>query len=155
MQKNDIVKTDQGVFRILSVEENQILAIDCEKKTMPQFFPVSFFENGEILKEISFPCSSWEELSPNERKIAQKRYTMIAPAAAVVNDKQKRNSMIDYASQQFEVSKQTLRSFLCSYLVYQDIAVLAPKKKGEKPLTQDEKNIRWALNKFFGMLYCK
>ena len=149
MQNNDIVKIEAGVFRILAVDEDQVLAIDCEKKNMPQFFPVSFFEKGEVLKELSFPYSSWEELSLNERKIAQKRYTMIAPAVAVVNDKQKRNSMIDYASQQFSVSKQTLRSFLCTYLIYQNIAVLAPKKKEEKPLTQDEKNIRWALNKFF------
>ena len=149
MRKNDIVKIEAGVFRILSVDGENILAIDCEKKTMPQFFPLSFFQNGEFLDRI--PCSfpSWEELSPNERKIAQKKYTMIAAAVAVISDKKKRNSMIDYASQQFEVSKQTLRSFLCSYLVYQDIAVLAPKKKEEKPLTQDEKNIRWALNKFF------
>ena len=116
---------------------------------MPQFFPISFFEKGDVLKELSFPFPSWEDLSLNERKIAQKRYTMIAAAVAVVNDKKKRNSMIDYASQQFGVSKQTLRSFLCAYLIYQDIAVLAPKKKEEKPLTQDEKNIRWALNKFF------
>ena len=149
MKKNDIVKTEGGLFRILSIEEEKVLVIDCEKKIMPQLFPVSFFEKGEILDGI--PCSFpfWEELSPNERKIAQKRYTMIAAAVAVVSDKQKRNSMIDYASAQFGVSKQTLRSFLCSYLVYQDIAVLAPKKKEEKPLTQDEKNIRWALNKFF------
>ena len=149
MQKNDIVKIEADIFRILAVEEDQVLAIDCDKKTMPQFFPVSFFEKGEILDGI--PCSFpfWEELSPNERKIAQKRYTMIAAAVAVIADKQKRNAMIDYASTQFGVSKQTIRSFLCSYLVYQDIAVLAPKKKEEKPLTQDEKNIRWALNKFF------
>ena len=149
MRKNDIVKTDQGVFRILAVEENQVLAIDCEKKTMPQFFPLSFFQNGEFLDGI--PCSfpSWEELTQNERKIAQKRYTMIAAAVAVINDKPKRNAMINYASQQFEVSKQTLRAFLCTYLIYQDMAALAPKKKKEKPLTKDEKNIRWALNKFF------
>ena len=149
MKKNDIVKTVAGRFRILAVEEDHVLAIDCDKKIMPQFFPISFFEKGDVLKELSFPFPSWEDLSLNERKIAQKRYTMIATAVAVVNDKKKRNSMIDYASQQFGVSKQTLRSFLCAYLIYQDIAVLAPKKKEEKPLTQDEKNIRWALNKFF------
>ena len=149
MRKNDIVKMDQGVFRILTVDEDQVLAIDCEKKTMPQFFPVSFFENREILKEISSSFLPWEELSPNERKIAQKRYTMIAAAVAVVNDKPKRNAMIDYASHQFNISKQTLRAFLCTYLIYQDIAVLAPKKKEEKALTKDQKVMRWALNKFF------
>ena len=149
MRKNDIVKTETGLFRVLAIDEDQVLAIDCEKKTMPQFFPVSFFEKGEILKEISSPFSSWEELSPNERKIVQKKYTMIAAAVAVISDKKKRNSMINYASQQFKVSKQTLRSFLCSYLVYQDMAVLAPKKKEEKTLTKDQKVMRWALNKFF------
>ena len=149
MRKNDIVKIEAGIFRVLAIDGENVLAINCEKKTMPQFFPVSFFQNGEILNGI--PCSfpSWEELSPNERKIAQKRYTMIAAAVAVVSDKQKRNSMIDYASQQFSISKQTLRSFLCTYLIYQDISVLTPKKKAEKALTQDQKNIRWALNKFF------
>ena len=149
MQKNDIVKIEADIFRILAVEEDQVLAIDCDKKTMPQFFPVSFFEKGEILDGI--PCSFpfWEELSPNERTIAQKRYTMIAAAVAFVNDKPKRNAMIEYASQQFDVSKQTLRSFLCLYLVYQDMSVLAPKKKKEKELTKDQKVMRWALNKFF------
>ena len=117
MRKNDIVKTETDLFRVLAIDEDQVLAIDCEKKNMPQLFSFSFFAKGEILEEIYFPCSSWEELSPAEKKIAQKRYTMIAPAVAVVNDKPKRNVMINYASQQFKVSKQTLRSFLCSYLV--------------------------------------
>ena len=47
------------------------------------------------------------------------------------------------------VSKQTIRHYLCLYLVYQDISVLAPKQKKEKELSKDEKNMRWALNKFF------
>ena len=149
MKKNDIVKTETDLFRVLALDEVNVLAIDCEKKTMPQFFPVAFFEDGEILKEISSSFLSWEELSPNERKLAQKRYTMIAASVAVIADKKKRNAMIDYAAQQFGVSKQTLRSFLCTYLIYQDIAALAPKQKEEKALTQDQKNIRWALNKFF------
>ena len=149
MKKNDIVKTEAGLFRILAIDEERVLAIDCEKKSMPQFFSLSFFEGAEIQDEIPSTFPSWEELSPNERKIAQKRYTMIATAVAVVSDKQKRNSMIDYASAQFGVSKQTLRSFLCSYLSYQDISVLAPQRKKEKELTKDQKNIRWALNKFF------
>ena len=149
MKKNDIVKTNAGVFRILSFDGEKVLAIDYEKKSMPRFFPLSFFEGARIQEEISSSFSSWEELSPAEKKIAQKRYTMIAAAVAVISDKQKRNAMIEYASQQFDVSKQTIRSFLCSYLVYQDIAVLAPPKKKEKELTKDQKVMRWALNKFF------
>ena len=149
MKKNDIVKIDTGVFRILDIDKENVLAINCQKNIMPQYFPVSFFEKGDVLKELSFPFPSWEDLSLNERKIAQKRYTMIAAAVAVISDKQKRNTMIDYASEQFKVSKQTLRSFLCEFLIHQDIAVLAPQRKKEKELTRDQKNMRWALNKFF------
>ena len=129
MKKNDIVKTETGLFRVLSIDGKKVLAIDCEKKNMPHFFPLSDFEDGKIHEEISSSFLSWDELSPSEKKVAQKRYTMIAAAVAVVSDKQKRNAMIDYTSKQFSVSKQTLRSFLCTYLIYQDIAALAPKKK--------------------------
>lgn len=149
MNKNDLIKTESGIFRILSIEKENVLAIDCEKKTMPRFFPISFFENGEIIKNLTSDFSEWEELSLNEHRIIQKRYTMIASALAVVSDKKKRNMMIDIASKQFDVSKQTIRSLLCSYLVYQNIAVLLPQKKKEKELTKDQKNVRWALNKFF------
>lgn len=58
MKKNEIVKTANGVFRILSLENEKALAIDCEKKTMPQFFPLSFFENGEILENFPFAVLS-------------------------------------------------------------------------------------------------
>ena len=42
MKKNDLIKTDSGIFRVLSVGDN-VLAIDSEKKTMPQFFSFDFF----------------------------------------------------------------------------------------------------------------
>ena len=146
MKKNEIVKTSNGVFRILSLENEKVLAIDCEKKTMPQFFPLSFFENGYILEGLPSPFPSFEELTAVDRQIAQKRYTMIAAAVSVISDRQKRNQMINFSSKQFNVSKQTLRSYLCAYLIHQDLAVLAPKRKKEKELTQHQKNIRWGLN---------
>ena len=149
MKKNDLIKTESGIFRILSVEGNRVLAIDCEKKTMPKFHPTSSFSGGEIIDCISADFPDMEDISPADRKIAQERYTMIASAVAVLDDIPKRNLMIEKSAEQFQISKQSIRSFLCSYLVYQNIAVLAPKKTKEKELTKDQKNIRWALNKFF------
>ena len=32
MKKNDIVETPSGTFRILSLEKEKVLAINCEKK---------------------------------------------------------------------------------------------------------------------------
>lgn len=148
MKKNDLIKTDSGIFRVLSIGD-KVLAIDCEKKTMPQFFSYGFFSGGKIINCISPDYSTFDELSPAYRKIAQQRYTMIASAVSVLDDTKQRNLMLENSSKQFGISKQTLRSYLCTYLVYQDIAALAPKHSKNKELTQDQKNMRWALNKFF------
>ena len=149
MKKNDLIKTDSGIFRILSIDSNKVLAIDCKKKTMPQFFSYDFFSDGENINCLSPDYLNFDELSPADRKIAQQRYTMIASAVSVLDDVKQRNLMLDKSSKQFGISKQTLRSYLCTYLVYQDIAALAPKHSKGKELTQDQKNMRWALNKFF------
>lgn len=148
MKKNDLIKTDSGIFRVLSVCDS-VLAIDCGKKTMPQFFSYDFFNDSEIINCLSPDYPIFEDLSPADRKIAQQRYTMIASAVSVLEDVKQRNLMLDKSSEQFGISKQTLRSYLCTYLVYQDIASLAPKHSKGKELTQDQKNMRWALNKFF------
>ena len=148
MNKNNLIKTDSGIFRVLSVGDN-VLAIDCEKKTMPQFFSFDFFSDGETINYISSDYLDFDELSPADCKIAQQRYTMIASAVSVLDDVKQRNLMLDKSSKQFGISKQTLRSYLCTYLVYQDIAALAPKHSKGKELTVDQKNMRWALNKFF------
>ena len=67
MKKNDILKTENGVFRILDINEKNVLAINCQKKIMPTSFPISFFEDAEIQEEIS-SFSSWEELSPSRKE---------------------------------------------------------------------------------------
>ena len=148
MKKNDLIKTGSSIFRILSAGDN-VLAIDCNKKTKPQFFSFDFYSDGETINYISSDYLDFDELSPADRKIAQQRYTMIASAVSVLEDVKQRNLMLENSAEQFGVSKQTLRTYLCAYLVYQDIAALAPKHSKGKELTQDQKNMRWALNKFF------
>ena len=73
MKKNDLIKTESGIFRILSVEGNRVLAIDCEKKTMPKFHPTASFSGGEIIDCISADFPDMEDISPADRKIAQER----------------------------------------------------------------------------------
>ena len=78
------------------------------------------------------------------------RYTMIAPILTFIADDKMRSRLICSVSTEHGISKQTIRNYLCLYLAYLDVTVLAPKKKAdERELTQDEKHMRWALNKFF------
>ena len=150
MQKNDILKTKDGVFRILKIDGDRLLAIDCQKRTMPKFYSAELFDNAETVdNSIVVPRSDFDDLSPKERSIAQQRFSMIASAVAVVDDEKKRNEMIRHSAEMFGVSKTTVRKYLCAYLVSQDISSLVCRQKKEKELTSDQKNMRWALNKFF------
>ncbi len=149
MKKNDLLKTPNSVYRVLNFDRESVFAIDCYKKTMPKTFSLDYFKNAEPVATLFHSFKSFDKLTPSVRKVAQERYTMIAGALYVLDNTPERNRMIKKASEQFNVSKQTIRLYLCTYLVYQDLACLAPKERTEKELNIDQKNMRWALNKFF------
>ena len=75
---------------------------------------------------------------------------MIAPILPVVSNVSERSKAIRAIAVDKGISKQTIRYYLCLFLVYQNKNVLAPKRIiKEIELTQDQKNMRWALNKYF------
>lgn len=160
MQKNELYRNNNSIIRVLEIKNNAVLVIDCISKTMPQWIGVSFFEDwtkcsDETLHEITgIELQDIKTVSPEDFKVAHQRYTMIAPIIMVLTDQDKKNEMIELISTNEKISKQTLRKYLCLYLIYQDISVLIPKtKNADKQLSQDEKNIRWALNKFYFSFY--
>lgn len=146
-----LLKNENQIVRVLQTNEDKSLVIDCIKKTMPKWIDAAalsdYTECSEaVLHELTkYPVG--RELTQEEQRIAQERYTMIAGVLPFVGNEQKRSQMIEFLSE--HQSKQTIRKYLCLYLVYQEIAALAPPPKTEKALTKDEKNMRWALNKFF------
>lgn len=141
------MKKEDSIIRILDVKDDKVFVIDCIKKTMPKWYDKSFISSYEKCWEFDI---SKEDLDSNSKRIMHERFTLIAGILPFVSDDKSRNEIIRKISEQKNISKQTLRKYLCIYLVYQNILVLAPNhKKTEKELTQDEKNMRWALNKFF------
>ena len=91
-----------------------------------------------------------DSFSAESKRFIHEHYTMIAGILPFVSEERERTKVIKKIAEEKNVSQRTIRNYLCLYLVYQDISVLAPKQKsGSRALTQDEKNIRWALNKFF------
>lgn len=160
MQKNELYRNNNSIIRVLEIKNNAVLVIDCISKTMPQWIGVSFFEDwtkcsDETLHEITrIELQDIKTVSPEDFRVAHQRYTMIAPIIMVLTDRDKKNEMIELISTNEKISKQTLRKYLCLYLIYQGISVLIPKTKNtDKQLSQDEKNIRWALNKFYFSFY--
>jgi transposase InsO family protein len=89
------------------------------------------------------------DLTIDEDAICNKRYTVIAEVLPYIADQPQRNEAIAKASQEHHLTTKTIRKMLCQFLAFQDKRIFAPPPPKSKELTQDEKNIRWALNKFY------
>lgn len=146
-----LLKNENQIIRVLKAQGDKALVIDCIKRTMPKWVDDVFLSNYvDCGEDEMFDRTDYQfgrELTPNEQRIAQERFTMISGVLPFIGNEQKRSQMIDFLAE--HQSKQTIRKYLCLYLVYQDIDALAPPPRTEKELSQDEKNMRWALNKFF------
>ena len=152
--KNQLLEHDGHFVRILETHLSKVFLIDCLKRNMPEWR-----EQDELQQYVSCPEIYLQEVShiflsdisdAESRKIMYERFTMISPVLPFITDTQKRKEIIHSVSMIKGISKQTIRHYLCLYLAYQDISVLAPKQEQKKTcLSQDEKNMRWALNKFF------
>ena len=152
--KNQLLEYDGHFVRILEIHSSKVFLIDCLKRTMPEWRGID-----ELQQYVSCSERHLQEVShiflsgisdAESRKIMYERFTMISPVLPFITDTQKRKEIIHSVSVTKEISKQTIRHYLCLYLAYQDISVLAPKQEQKKTcLSQDEKNMRWALNKFF------
>lgn len=123
---------------------------------MPVWIPESRIKSyiklreEDLQKETNIKIEDIDSFSPSEKRTIHERFSLIASILPFISDQQKRSKIITSISEERKVSKQTIRYYLCLYLVYQDITVLAPKKvEQEKSLSKDEKNMRWALNKFY------
>lgn len=159
MQKNDVYKTgilkkDAEMLRVLKIKEGKALVVDCVKSRMPWWISQSDLNDtveiseDDLLEETG-TCLP-EDVSAAANRVMHKRFHMIAGILPFVDDKKKRSYLIEEAVRTHEVSVNTVKNYLISYLTYQNIMVLAPKERmKEKELTQDEKNMRWALNKYY------
>ena len=148
MKQYDVIKNSEGIiFRILELKDDKLFIVHCNKKQMPLWMGIK-----EMVDYQKYELSELNKATEQDAvaKIHQ-RFTMISEILPVISCESERNLMIANASDRYGVSKQTLRSYLWRYLVYQDKNALAPVIKGKKvaQLSKDEKNMRWSLNKFY------
>ena len=54
-------------------------------------------------------------LTARQKQVAHERFTMIAPMLAFLTDDKERNRIINRISEEQNISKQTLRRYLCRY----------------------------------------
>ena len=156
MKKYDLLRSGNSIIRVLEVQGDKVLVIDCIKRTMPVWVEVDTLESysectsGDLSAATGVVVVGVDDLDADQRKTMYERYTMIAPILPFLADDRMRSRLICSVAEEHGVSKQTVRSYLCLYLSYMDVIALAPRRREDgRALTQDEKNMRWALNKFF------
>lgn len=148
MKINDVLLNGEKVLRVLAIKDDNCLCIDCRVQRMPEWMTREALEDYVPDSECLIVKDT--KLTTRQKQTAHKRFTMIAPVLAFLTDDKERCRVIDRVSEEYDVSKQTLRRFLWKYLVYQDIAALAPAvRELKQELSQDQKKMRWALNKFY------
>ena len=146
MKVNDVLRKGEDKIRVLVVRDDACYCIDCSGDCMPVWIPAKKLDGYRL---DTAPAIN-TEMTPGQKQTAHERFTMIAPMLAFLIDDKERNRIMNRISEEQNISKQTLRRYLCRYLVYQDIAALAPAvRETRHELTQDQKNMRWALNKYF------
>lgn len=151
MMNNQLLRNGETIIRVLDIKNGKAFIIDCKRQTVPKWVDIDTLADYETCTdEVLDPLPDINYLDPQSRKFAYEHFTYIAGVLPFVTDKKRRCEAITQITEERRISKQTVCNYLWLYLVYQNIAALSPKTATtEKPLTDDEKNIRWALNKFF------
>ncbi|MBE5917300.1 MAG: hypothetical protein E7273_10725 [Pseudobutyrivibrio ruminis] len=149
---NELYRDNSLLFRVVAERKGKLLIINCNEQKMPFWKDRSYISSLKPAseEEILKPFLSYEDLSPDKQVKVNERYVIVAGILAFLADDTLRNKAIASIATLHNISKQTVRSYLITFLVYQDKAALAPKDyKAGKELTADERNFRYALNKYF------
>lgn len=148
--------TDTSAYRILELAEEKILVIDVVKKSMPVWKNCNDLDGFVEVEEKKAGDSKdqdfdiLQDYDANTKKIIYQRFNMISAILPFTFDESMRSKAIKKVSEEYGISRQTIRKYLCEYLAAQDIRSLAPQERNtDKPLTKDEKNFRKALNKYY------
>lgn len=159
MKNKDIIACGASLYRVLNVADDTIFVMDCLKPKMPYWISIAeadckYVTEQELYERTGKAIVSLDDLDAVRRRVALNRYTIIAGVLPFLTDVNLRGEIIKRLANEHNLSAQTIRNYLYDYLIYQNTAVLAPKTKDkDKKLTPDQKNMRWALNKFFYTKY--
>lgn len=152
------MRKGDSIIRILAVDGDEMLYFTCGgiKAHMPKWCKSSMFKDyetcseDELLSLYGVEIIQEDGLEPKERNTARQRYAIIAPVLGCLEDENLRNQIIKRTAEEHGITRQTVRNYLKLYLTYNSISALVPKHRTakERPMTEDEKNIRWAVNKY-------
>lgn len=132
MQKNSLWKCDNSVVRVLELQEGQVFVIDCVKRTMPKWIDIDSLSGyvnvteQEMQTVTGIVLPAVDSLDAESKQFMYEHYSMIAGILPFVSDSSQRNTVISKISAEKDITKKTVRNYLCLYLAYQNLAALVP-----------------------------
>lgn len=156
MKKKQLLHKENHIVRVLDVQKDRILVIDCVKLIMPTWISRETIEDyceykqEDFYEKMGFLIVEDDTLGENERRIMYERYSIIVGILPFISHDKMRGAAIAKIADERNITKKTIRTYLCRYLAFNHIQSLLPRKNCiERGLTPDEKNMRWSLNKYF------
>lgn len=153
MPNTALYEVDKSIYRVLERHDDHILVIDCTKLSMPRWIAREQLDGARECPEEALQSRTSTvirtDLSIADDGICNRRYSIIANILPYIGDQPLRNEAIINAAQEYNLTTKTIRKMVCKYLAYQDKRIFAPIAPKSKELTEDQKNMRWALNKFY------
>lgn len=157
MEKKQLIRFNESIYRVLAIHEEEMLLIDCIKRNMPKWWHMAVigtYDNcmeDELMQATGTVLEDIENLDAESRSIAYQRYTIVASILPFLENDCLRMDAVKRASEDNNICKQTVRNYFCLYLAFQSVSALVPQERGtyQKKLTDDEKIFRWAINKYY------
>ena len=100
MLKYDLFKYENGIYRVLDIQEHQVLVIDCLKQTMPVWVKnksLSDYQSCSIeeLQSLTGICPIVvDSLSAEQKKVMYQRHSLIVPILPYLSDEKTRSNLI-------------------------------------------------------------
>lgn len=154
MQINDLYLKDGIIYRIIYISK-KLLVVNCIIRSLPYWTTLNYFiecqkiTQSDLERMTSVNIISDTEATKAEKQKAEEIWRTISNIVLFIYDDVQRKNYLNHSRELYGVSRSTIRKRLCDYLTYQTINIFIPKRKKDKELTKDEKNFRWALNKYY------
>ena len=157
MKKKELIEFRGSIYRVIAVQDDEVLLIDCIKRNMPKWWKLADVcgydscSEDDLLISTGMELKDVEKLDAESRSTAYQRYTIVASVLPFIENDRQRTEAIKRAAEDNGICKQTVRNYLCLYLVFQSVSALVPQERStySKPLTDDEKVFRWAINRYY------
>jgi hypothetical protein len=150
----ELLKLNGCIYRVLaSSDDGMIFIINCTNISAPRFMREDELAGAVVVSESDMQSANNrhipEHLNALQEQACNRRFARIAPALIYLTDERKRYSVIAESAESLHLSRRRLKDDLNLYLVYQTKAIFAPPLRVRSNLSEDQRNMRWALNKYY------